>query len=82
MSKTLIPTEKVINNIFLIRNEKVIIDSDLAQLYEAETRLLKQAVRRNIDRFPKDFMFQLAKIELNDVITNCDNLNNLKFTPS
>ena len=59
-SKSLIPTEKITNKIYLIRNEKVLLDADLAKLYSVETRVLKQAIRRNKDRFPDDFMFQLT----------------------
>lgn len=62
-AKSLIPSESLINKILVIRNQKVILDRDLANLYNAETRALKQAVRRNIKRFPKDFMFQLSKEE-------------------
>ncbi len=58
-----IPTERIISRILLIRGKKVMIDRDLAELYEVETRVLNQAVRRNIDRFPTDFMFQLNKQE-------------------
>ena len=58
-----IPSERIINRIFLIRGRKVMIDRDLAELYGVETRVLNQAVRRNIDRFPSDFMFQLNKQE-------------------
>ena len=53
--------------IFLIRSQKVMIDSDLAQLYDVETRVLIQAVKRNIDRFPDDFMFQLSKEEYDNM---------------
>ena len=59
----IVPIEMVEKRILLIRNQKVILDSDLAELYGAETRTLVQAVKRNIDRFPKDFMFQLSKDE-------------------
>jgi hypothetical protein len=52
------------NLIYMIRGQKVLLDFDLAQLYEVKTKALKQAVRRNIDRFPEDFMFQLTKEEL------------------
>ncbi len=62
-NKSLIPVEKIASKIYLIRNEKVLLDSDLAELYEVETRVLKQAVRRNLNRFPEDFMFQLTKKE-------------------
>lgn len=66
--------------IYEIRSHKVMLDFDLAALYETETRILKQAVKRNIDRFPEDFMFQLTKKEWNEVITNCDDLPpNAKF---
>ena len=65
-AKSLIPSESLINKILVIRNQKVILDRDLANLYNAETRALKQAVRRNIKRFPKDFMFQLSKEEFNN----------------
>jgi len=59
-----VPSERIINKIFLIRGKKVMIDRDLAELYGVETRTLNQAVRRNIKRFPSDFMFQLAKQEM------------------
>jgi hypothetical protein len=62
--KSLIPSEIVINKILVIRFQKVILDRDLAVLYKVETRALKQAVRRNIRKFPRDFMFQLSKINL------------------
>jgi hypothetical protein len=55
-----IPAEAIRNKIFLIRGQKVMVDRDLAELYQTETRILNQAVKRNIDRFPEDFMFQLT----------------------
>ena len=58
-----IPNERIISRIFLIRGRKVMIDRDLAELYEVETRILNQAVRRNINRFPPDFMFHLNQKE-------------------
>ncbi len=61
--KSIVPAESLINKILVIRKQKVILDRDLAVLYGVETRALKQAVRRNIRRFPKDFMFQLTKKE-------------------
>ena len=66
--------------IFEIRGYKVMIDTDLAALYETETKVLKQQVRRNIDRFPQDFMFQLTKEEKAQLVTNCDRLSNLKHS--
>ena len=61
--KILIPDETVIRKICLFRGEKVLMDRDLAELYGVETRVLNQAVKRNIRRFPKDFMFQLNSKE-------------------
>lgn len=59
MSKTdLIPSEKIEKAIYLIRGEKVMLDRDLALLYEVETKVLNRAVKRNLQRFPSDFMFQ------------------------
>jgi intracellular sulfur oxidation DsrE/DsrF family protein len=79
-----IPTypAKIIRRIFFIRMQKVMFDFDLAEMYGVETRVLKQAVRRNMDHFPKDFMFQLTKKEFHEVITNCDNLLQLKYAPA
>lgn len=66
-----------------IQGNKVILDFDLSELYEVETRVLKQAVRRNLKRFPDDFMFQLSKDEWKELITNCDKLpENIKFSPT
>ncbi|MFO7709223.1 MAG: ORF6N domain-containing protein [Desulfobacterales bacterium] len=61
-----IPVECITGKIFFIRGLKVMLDRDLAELYEVETRVLKQAVRRNIDRFPADFIFELTATELRD----------------
>lgn len=71
------------NKIFEIRGQRVILDFDLAELYEVENRALKQAVKRNISRFPNDFMFELTKNEWQEVITICDNLpKTVKFSPA
>src|ERR1017187_7789443 len=59
----IIPEEIIINKIYYIRAQKVMLDTDLAELYGVETRVLKQAVRRNPDRFPQDFMFELTQEE-------------------
>lgn len=59
----MIPDEVITDKIYLIRSQKVMLDRDLAKLYQVETRVLKQAVRRNIERFPKDFMFELTRNE-------------------
>ena len=63
MKSTLIPIEKIENKIFLIRGKRVMLDKDLAELYDVETRALIQAVKRNSDRFPEDFMFNLNEQE-------------------
>jgi hypothetical protein len=59
-----IPDEVIMSKIYLVRGQKVMLDRDLAELYEVETKQLKRAVRRNMDRFPEDFMFELSKEEL------------------
>ncbi|MDL2228303.1 ORF6N domain-containing protein [Bacteroidales bacterium OttesenSCG-928-K03] len=71
------------NKIFVVRGQRVMFDFSLAELYGVETRALKQAVKRNIERFPADFMFELTKDEWREVITICDNLpQTAKFSPS
>ncbi len=65
---TLVPIERIENKIFLIRGQKVMLDMDLALLYDTPTSQLKRAVRRNIQRFPEEFMFILNKKELTDLI--------------
>jgi hypothetical protein len=68
MSQNLTISEETISNkIYFIRNQKVMLDRDLALLYGIETRVLKQAVKRNISRFPEDFMFELTPIEFNNL---------------
>lgn len=64
-----LPEELVMNKIYFIRGQKVMLDRDLAELYGVETRTLNQAVRRNKDRFPKDFMFQLTQAEFENLIS-------------
>ena len=63
----LVPVERIFGKIFLIRETKVMLDRDLAELYGVETRVLKQAVRRNIKRFPDDFMFDLTYQEFRNL---------------
>ena len=69
MSKALarVPIERVENAILLIRGEKVILDTNLATLYDVETRALLQAVKRNSERFPSDFLFQLTRKEFDSL---------------
>ena len=62
--KVSVPIEKITGKIFMIRGEKVMLDRDLAALYGVETRSLNQAVSRNIERFPSDFMFTLSRDEI------------------
>lgn len=66
-SKLILSEETISNTIYYIRNQKVMLDRDLALLYGIETRVLKQAVRRNISRFPEDFMFELSKEEFQNL---------------
>lgn len=63
IKKTMIPDEVVINKIYLVRDQKVMLDTDLAELYGVKTFRLNEQVKRNIDRFPEDFMFQLTEGE-------------------
>lgn len=72
----MIPDEVIIDKIYLIRGQKVMIDRDLAELYGVETKVLKQAVRRNLTRFPKDFMFEMNKREFTS--WRADNVRSVK----
>ena len=65
-NELVVPEEVIMSKIFLIRGKKIMIDRDLAQLYGVETRVLKQAVRRNIERFPDDFMFEMTDEEFSN----------------
>lgn len=65
--KVMLPDELIMNKIFVIRGQKVMIDRDLAELYEVETKVLKQAVKRNIDIFPQHFMFELTQKEFSNL---------------
>lgn len=76
----LIPAEIIEQRIFLIRGEKVMIDRDLAELYQVQTKALNQAVKRNADRFPDTFMFPLTKPERDELVTNCDRFKTLKHS--
>jgi len=79
-NKNLIPTEKIDRAILIIRGKKVMLDSDLAEIYGVKTSRLNEQVKRNKDRFPVDFMFQLTNEEKQEVIVNCDHLEKLKFS--
>ncbi|MCX5792776.1 MAG: ORF6N domain-containing protein [Elusimicrobia bacterium] len=78
----LIPQTLIESRILVVRGCKVIIDSDLANLYGASTKRLNEQVKRNKERFPDDFMFQLTSDEKAEVVANCDHLRKLKFSPS
>lgn len=78
--KNLLPIEKIEKSIFIIRGQRVMLDVDLAQIYDVSTKALNQAVKRNLERFPPDFMFVLTKKERNELVTNCDHLQALKFS--
>ena len=69
------------SRILTIRDKQVVIDRDLAEFYGVETKALNQAVKRNLSRFPERFRFMLTKEELSEVVTNCDHLRSLKFSP-
>ena len=64
-----------------LRGQRVILDADLAKLYGVQTKVLNQAVKRNAERFPEDFTFRLTEQEKTEVVTNCDHLQKLKFSP-
>lgn len=82
---SLIPSERIERTIYLIRGEKVMLDRDLAELYGVPTKALKQAVRRNTDRFPDDFMFLLTPSELQDwrsqFVTSKSDRKGLRYPP-
>jgi len=67
IQKLLLPTETIASKIYLIRGQKVMLDRDLAELYGVQTKVLKQAVRRNIDRFQPDFMFEINLNEMENL---------------
>lgn len=76
----ILQTRQFENLIFELRGYKVMIDMDLASLYETETKRLKEQVKRNKDRFPDDFMFELTLEEKERLVANCDRLKNLKHS--
>jgi hypothetical protein len=80
--KSVASVEQIESRIFMIRGQKVMLDADLAELYGVETKRLNEQVRRNIERFPEDFMFRLTAAEKVEVVANCDHLAKLRFSPS
>jgi len=67
LKQQIIPTEIIVNKIYMIRGMKVMLDRDLASMYEVETKMFNRQVKRNIERFPDDFMFQLTKEEFDNL---------------
>jgi hypothetical protein len=84
MAKTtaVVLAEQIESRILLIRNHRVMLDADLAAVYGTTTKALNQAVKRNAARFPSDFVFRLTRHEKDEVVTNCDHLQRLKFSPT
>lgn len=78
-----IPEEVIMSKIYLIRGQKVMLDSDLAELYDVETKQLKRAVRRNINRFPEDFMFELSDNEFSNLRSQfgTSNWGGIRYAP-
>ena len=72
----------VVSKIFLLRGQRVMLDADLAELYGVTTKRLNEQVKRNVDRFPEDFMFQLNAEEKVEVVANCDHLGRLRYSSS
>jgi len=79
-SDSIIPAGRVEQSIQWLRGDRVIIDADLAALFGVSTKALNQAVKRNRDRFPVDFMFRLNRQEKEKLVTDCDHLGRLKFS--
>ena len=67
--QALVLEQRILNRIYFIRGEKVMLDRDLAEMYGVETRVLNQSIKRNLNRFPKDFMFQLSEKEFRNLIS-------------
>jgi hypothetical protein len=82
MNEMIIPDELIMNKILIVRGVKVMIDSDLADLYGVPTKRFNEQVKRNIKRFPEDFMFRLTEQEKQEVVANCDHLKRLRFSPN
>ena len=81
-TESLVPLERIAQAILLFRGKRVMLDADLAQLYGVSTKRLNEQVKRNQDRFPKDFMFPLSAEEKTEVVAKCGHLAILKFSPT
>jgi len=78
--ESLVPVEVIERKILRIREQKVMLDADLAALYDVPTKALNQAVKRNLKRFPSDFMFQLTPEEKMELVTKCNRFKKLKYS--
>ncbi|MFN7097053.1 MAG: ORF6N domain-containing protein [Gammaproteobacteria bacterium] len=76
----IIQLNEVESKILLIRDQKVILDSDVAELYGVETKQLNQAISRNLDKFPDGYLIQLTELEKKELVANCDRFNRLKHS--
>lgn len=76
----LLSTEVIASKIFVLRGKKIMLDRDLASLYKVPTKRLNEQVKRNLKRFPADFMFQLTQTEKNELVANCDRFDTLKHS--
>lgn len=81
-TKAIVPIDPIDSRILLLRGYRVMLDADLAEIYGTTTKALNQAVKRNRDRFPAEFMFQLNRREKDEVVTKCDHLRRLKYSPT
>ena len=79
--ESLTRVERIERLILVIRGQRIMLDADLARLYGVSTKRLNEQVKRNRERFPARFMFQLTAEEKAEVVANCDHLRNLKFSP-
>lgn len=79
-NNSLVPLERITESILWLRGQKVMLDADLAALYGVTTKRLNEQVKRNIERFPGDFMFRLTAEEKAEVVANCDHLARLKYS--
>jgi hypothetical protein len=80
VAQEMVAQNAIEQKIFLLRGQKAMLDRDLAYLYGVSTKVLNQAVKRNVQRFPGDFMFQLTELERDELVTNCDRFGSLKYS--
>ena len=80
-TNTVAQIEVIEGRILTLRGQRVLLDADIAAIFGVTTKRLNEQVKRNQDRFPKDFVFQLTTEEKSEVVANCDHLQRLKFSP-